>query len=79
MNNPTIVKRGRGRPAGSTSFINVSLSDLEQFVGSASAIPVSRIWLQKQNVTITPLERTINEVDTDESPKVQFKLTKLED
>lgn len=79
MNNPTIVKRGRGRPAGSTSFINVSLSDLEQFVGSASAIPVSRIWLQKQNVTITPLDRTINEVDTDESPKVQFKLTKLED
>ena len=79
MNNPTVVKRGRGRPAGSTSFINVSLSDLEQFVGSASAIPVSRIWLQKQNVTITPLERTINEVDTDESPKVQFKLTKLEE
>ena len=80
MNNTTIItKRGRGRPAGSTSFINVSLADLEQFVGVGSAIPVSRVWLQKQNVTITPIERNINEVDNDETPKVQFKLTKLED
>jgi hypothetical protein len=80
MNNTsTVTKRGRGRPAGSTSFVNVSLADLEQFVGSASAIPVSRVWLQKQNVTITPIERSVNEVDTSESPKVQFKLTKLEE
>ena len=80
MNNTsTVVKRGRGRPAGSTSFVNVSLADLEQFVGNASAIPVSRVWLQNQKVTITPVERTINEVDTDDSPKVQFKLTKLEE
>lgn len=77
MNNPTIVKRGRGRPAGSTSFVNVSLSDLEQFVGSGSAIPVSRVWLQKMGLTVQQIERTIREQS--DNPTVEFKLTKLEE
>ncbi len=74
----TIVKRGRGRPAGSTSFVNVSLADLDQFVGTKSAIPVSRVWLQKMGLAIQPISRSISEVnDTDSSPKVEFKITKL--
>ena len=74
----TIVKRGRGRPAGSTSFVNVSLADLDQFVGTKSAIPVSRVWLQKMGLAIQPISRSITEVnDTDSSPKVEFKITKL--
>jgi pimeloyl-CoA synthetase len=74
----TIVKRGRGRPAGSTSFVNVSLADLDQFVGTKSAIPVSRVWLQKMGLAIQPISRSITEVnDSDSSPKVEFKITKL--
>ena len=74
----TIVKRGRGRPAGSTSFVNVSLADLDQFVGTKSAIPVSRVWLQKMGLAIQPISRSISEVnESDSSPKVEFKITKL--
>ena len=77
MNNPTIVKRGRGRPAGSTSFVNVSLADLEQFVGNNSAIPVSRVWLEKMGLTVQQVERTISEKS--DNPTIEFKLTKLEE
>ena len=79
MNNTsTVTKRGRGRPAGSTSFVNVSIADLEQFVGTSSAIPVSRIWLEKMGLTIQPVQRTIQESEVETStPKVEFKITKL--
>ncbi len=78
MNNTTSVKRGRGRPVGSTSFVNVSLADLDQFVGTKSAIPVSRVWLQKMGLAIQPISPSICEVaDSDSSPKVEFKITKL--
>jgi len=77
-NTSTVTKRGRGRPAGSASFVNVSLSDLDHFVGSASAIPVSRIWLQKMGLTIQPIQRTIQEAEGEDStPKVEFKISKL--
>lgn len=79
MNNTsTVTKRGRGRPTGSTSFVNVSVADLEQFVGTSSAIPVSRIWLEKMGLTIQPVQRTIQESEVETSiPKVEFKITKL--
>ena len=79
MNNTsTVTKRGRGRPAGSTSFVNVSVADLEQFVGTSSAIPVSRIWLEKMGLTIQAVQRTIQESEVETStPKVEFKITKL--
>ena len=79
MNNTsTVTKRGRGRPAGSTSCVNVSIADLEQFVGTSSAIPVSRIWLEKMGLTIQAVQRTIQESEVETStPKVEFKITKL--
>ena len=79
MNNTsTVTKRGRGRPAGSTSFVKVSVADLEQFVGTSSAIPVSRIWLEKMGLTIQAVQRTIQESEVETStPKVEFKITKL--
>jgi len=79
MNNTsTVTKRGRGRPVGSTSFVNVSVADLEQFVGTSSAIPVSRIWLEKMGLTIQAVQRTIQESEVETStPKVEFKITKL--
>lgn len=78
MNNTTNVKRGRGRPAGATSFVNVALSDLDQFVGASTPIPVSRVWLEKMGLTIERIAPTVAEVKTeDNQPKVEFKLTKL--
>jgi hypothetical protein len=63
---------------GSTSFVNVSVADLEQFVGTSSAIPVSRIWLEKMGLTIQPVQRTIQESEVESSvAKVEFKITKL--
>ena len=72
-----VVSGGRGRPAGSTSFVNVSLADLEQFVGNGSAIPVSRVWLEKMGLTVQQVERTISEKS--DNPTIEFKLTKLEE
>ena len=78
VNEASATKRGRGRPAGSTSFVNVSVADLEQFVGTSSAIPVSRIWLEKMGLTIQAVQRTIQESEVETSiPKVEFKITKL--
>ena len=34
---------GSGRRKGANSFANVTLADLEQFCGSATLIPISRV------------------------------------
>tara|TARA_R110000803_G_scaffold18120_1_gene48621 strand:+ start:888 stop:1112 length:225 start_codon:yes stop_codon:yes gene_type:complete len=44
MNNNT--KRKRGRPAGSTSFIRVKLTDLVGHLGSNGNVVVSKKWLE---------------------------------
>ena len=40
-------KKGSGRTKGATSFELVKLSELKPFVGDATPIPVSRVWLKK--------------------------------
>ena len=40
-------KTGSGRPLGSKSFINVSLKDLQNFVGPNTLIPVRKVWLHE--------------------------------
>ena len=40
-------KAGSGRPKGSKSFINVSLADLQNFVGPDALIPVRKVWLHE--------------------------------
>ena len=40
-------KSGSGRPLGSKSFINVSLSELQKFVGPNALIPVRKVWLHE--------------------------------
>jgi hypothetical protein len=44
--------KSRGRPAGATSFVNVSMEDLTKRFGSAQAIPVSRIWLRNLGIEL---------------------------
>lgn len=43
----SIRKKGSGRKQGAKSFINISISELQKFCGSASLVPVSRVWLEK--------------------------------
>ena len=40
-------KTGSGRPKGSKSFINVSLEELQKFVGENTLIPVRKVWLHE--------------------------------
>ena len=40
-------KTGSGSPLGSKSFINVSLKDLQNFVGPNTLIPVRKVWLHE--------------------------------
>jgi hypothetical protein len=41
--------RGRGRPKGSKSFINVCLSELNELFRKTQNVPVSRVWLETKN------------------------------
>jgi len=46
MNNSE-QKRGRGRPAGSQSFVTVSLAELNSMFDSGKQIQIGRLWLEQ--------------------------------
>jgi len=48
------VKRGRGRPKGSKSFVNVSLEQLNAMLPPGTVVPVSQVWLKKLGLPIAP-------------------------
>lgn len=58
--------RGRGRPKGSKSFINVCLSELNELFRTTQNVPVSRVWLENLNI------------DVKEENKIEVKNQKLE-
>jgi len=55
MNNEV---RGRGRPKGSKSFINVRLSELNELFRKTQNVPVSRVWLENLNIDIKEENKT---------------------
>jgi hypothetical protein len=71
----TSLKKGRGRPAGGTSFVNVSISDLKRF--GEIPVPVSRVWLEKMGLTVNLIAPIVSEVKQEISPVIEYKLTKL--
>ena len=71
----TSLKKGRGRPTGGTSFVNVSISDLKRF--GEIPVPVSRVWLEKMGLTVAPIAPIVSEVKEEIAPVIEFKLTKL--
>jgi len=71
----TSLKKGRGRPTGGTSFVNVSISDLKRF--GEIPVPVSRVWLEKMGLTVNLIAPIVSEVKEEIAPVIEFKLTKL--
>ena len=71
----TSIKKSRGRPAGGTSFVNVSIADLKRF--GEIPVPVSRVWLEKMGLTVATISPIVSEVKQEVSPAIEFKLTKL--
>ena len=71
----TSLKKGRGRPAGGTSFVNVSIADLKRF--GEIPVPVSRVWLEKMGLTVATISPIVSEVKQEVSPAIEFKLTQL--
>jgi len=71
----TSLKKGRGRPTGGTSFVNVSISDLKRF--GEIPVPVSRVWLEKMGLTVNLISPIVSEVKEEISPVIEFKLTQL--
>ncbi len=71
----TSLKKGRGRPTGGTSFVNVSIADLKRF--GEIPVPVSRVWLEKMGLTVATISPIVSEVKQEVSPAIEFKLTQL--
>lgn len=64
INKPTLNKNGQprkqgsGRKKGAKSFVNITLTDLQKFCGSAAVIPVSRVWLEQMGAAIADTPTT---------------------
>ena len=67
----------RGRPKGGTSFVNLTLEQLNDLFGRRQSIPVSRVWLEKLDIVIdsAPIAVVTSiETPTEESSKIDIKL-----
>jgi hypothetical protein len=81
MNDEKITKRprkaGSGRKKGSKSFTRMTFSELSSICGSATVVPVSRVWLEQMGVSIVANKSTeINEIKQEEKSEdsIQFKI-----
>ena len=72
-------KTGSGRKKGAKSFVNITLTDLQMFCGSAAVIPVSRVWLEQMGATIAGETQTVvaeKAPEPEAEQKIQFTLHK---
>lgn len=85
VNEASVTKRGRGRPAGSNSFANVQIKQLLTLLSEDAIVPVSRIWMrdtfgaiaEPAPLIINTANNTVVENQTEE--KIQFHIEKFED
>ena len=76
------IKRSKGRPAGSNSFVRIRARDLIAMVGESAIIPVSKVWLRDNGVELVSPQMTIVAealVAEPQEEKIQFSLTTFED
>ena len=76
------IKRSKGRPVGSNSFIRIRACDLIKMVGEMAVVPVSKVWLRENG--LEPQESQIKIVAPVATPeeteeKIQFSITNFED
>ena len=68
-------KSGSGRRRGAKSFTNVSIADLQKFCGSATLIPVSRVWIEQMGASVSESTPTVVEKqDAEPNEKISFVL-----
>ena len=68
-------KSGSGRRKGATSFTNISIADLQKFCGSATLIPVSRVWIEQMGASVSESTPTVVEKqDAEPNEKISFTL-----
>ena len=68
-------KSGSGRRKGATSFANITLADLQKFCGSATLIPVSRVWIEQMGASVSESTPTIvKQQDAEPNEKISFTL-----
>ena len=76
------IKRSKGRPAGSNSFVRIRARDLIAMVGESAIIPVSKVWLRDNGVELVSPQMTIvaeAPVAEPQEEKIQFSLTTFAD
>ena len=82
MNDTTQTQvRGRGRPAGSTSFVRVSLSDLAELIGPKASVMVSKKWLDSIGLCMEEKVKTVVSLLDEpaaEQPKIEFQITSFD-
>jgi hypothetical protein len=50
MNSKT--KRGRGRPKGAKSFVNIQMAQLRAVIPDGAVVPVSRVWIENLGLPV---------------------------
>jgi hypothetical protein len=76
------IKRSKGRPTGSNSFVRIRARDLISMVGEGAVVPVSKIWLRENGVELIESQtKIVSDIPVAESQeqKIQFSLTTFED
>jgi hypothetical protein len=75
------IKRSKGRPAGSNSFVRIRACDLIKMVGDMAVIPVSKVWLRENGLDVVePQIKVVSATAPEETEeKIQFSLTTFED
>jgi hypothetical protein len=77
------TKRGKGRPAGSNSFVRIRACDLIKMIGEMAVIPVSKVWLRENGIAAADPQITFVAAQPPApeptEDKIQFSLTTFED
>ena len=68
-------KSGSGRRRGASSVTSISIADLQKFCGSATLIPVSRVWIEQMGASIADSTSTpVKQQDAEPNEKISFTL-----
>lgn len=79
----SLTPKGKGRPAGGVSLVNMKLADLVAALGTDQlVVPVGRVWLEKHGISVVAPAPTVIVAasPTQENyPPIEMKLTTFED